>query len=321
MKVCVRTLSALGLSMVVGLASITAVAQESLPPVKKGTQGTTKAGSTPSTKSPANTKSANPPQTERPAEREAPPKNGGTTGPATKSAPATKAPAENVTAQNKLKPLTPAIKEQVSYAIGLDLGARFKSEGEDVNVDMIIKGLKDGYADAKLAYTEDQLRSAMEIFQQHMQVKAEEQLKKFAVDNAAFLEANKKKAGVKTTKSGLQYQVLKSGSGKSPKTGDWIRANYHGTLIDGNVFETTVGEGGEPVEIAVEDTIPGWTEALALMKTGDKWRLFIPSTLAYGEQGNGPVPPHATLIFELELLDIVKPPKEEKEAKSNQLLK
>ncbi|MFM2093641.1 MAG: FKBP-type 22 kDa peptidyl-prolyl cis-trans isomerase [Planctomycetota bacterium] len=321
MKVCVRTLSALGLSMVFGWASIAAVAQESLPPVKKGTQGTSKAGSTPSTKSPANTKSANPPQTERPAEREASPKNGGTTGPATKSAPATKAPAENVTGQNKLKPLTPAIKEQVSYAIGLDLGARFKSEGEDVNLDLIIKGLKDGYADAKLAYTEDQLRSAMEIFQQHMQVKAEEQLKKFAADNVAFLETNKKKAGVKTTKSGLQYQVLKSGSGKSPKTGDWIRANYHGTLIDGNIFESTIGEGGEPVEIAVEDTIPGWTEALALMKTGDKWRLFIPSTLAYGEQGNGPVPPHATLIFDLELLDIVKPPKEEKEAKSNQLLK
>ena len=96
MKVCVRTLSALGLSMVVGLASITSVAQESLPPVKKGTQGTSKAGSTPSTKSPANSKSANPPQTERPAEREASPKNGGNTGPATKAAPATKAPAENV---------------------------------------------------------------------------------------------------------------------------------------------------------------------------------------------------------------------------------
>lgn len=322
MMVCLRSVWTFGLGLVLGLTTLSVSAQESLPPVKKGNQGGTKAGSTPSTKSPASSKSNAPPASDRSEERESAPRTtGNANGPATKTNPATKSPAAGATGQKGLKPLTPAIKEQVSYAIGLDLAARFKSEGEDVNFDMILKGLKDGYGGAKLAYTDDQLRSAMEIFQQHMQVKAEEQLKTFAAENVAFLDANKKKAGVKTTKSGLQYQVLKSGTGKTPKTGDWIRAHYHGTLIDGNVFESTTGEGGEPVEIAVEDTIPGWTEALALMKTGDKWRLFIPAALAYGEQGNGPVPPHATLIFDLELLEIVKPPKDEKEAKSNQLLK
>jgi|GEM_PF-220377 len=228
---------------------------------------------------------------------------------------------------NKGKTETPTLtaeqKEQVSYAIGLDLAERFKSEGEDVDFEMILRGMTDGYEGKDPAFTPEQMQTAMNVFQQYMQVKAQEQLRSFAAENVAFLDGNKKKAGVKVTKSGLQYQVLKSGSGKSPKSTDWIKAHYHGTLINGNVFESTVEQGGEPVEIAVEDTIPGWAEALAMMKVGDKWRLFIPPSLAYGDMGQGPVPPHATLIFELELLDIVKPPKSEgeQEAKARQNLK
>jgi len=230
-------------------------------------------------------------------------------------------------AANKGKAETPTLtagqKEQVSYAIGLDLAERFKAEGEDVDFEMILRGMTDGYEGKDPAFTPEQMQTAMNAFQQYMQVKAQEQLRNFAAENVAFLDANKKKAGVKVTKSGLQYQVLKSGSGKSPKATDWIKAHYHGTLINGEMFESTVQQGGEPVEIAVEDTIPGWAEALAMMKVGDKWRLFIPPSLAYGDLGQGPVPPHATLVFELELLDIVKPPKNEgeQEAKTSQNLK
>ncbi len=119
-----------------------------------------------------------------------------------------------------------------------------------------------------------------------------------------FLAANAKKDGVKTTASGLQYKVIKSGTGKSPKATDTVKVHYHGTLIDGTVFDSSV-ERGEPVSFPVNGVIPGWTEALQLMKEGDKWQLFIPSKLAYGERGAGAkIGPNATLIFEVELLAV-----------------
>ena len=125
-------------------------------------------------------------------------------------------------------------------------------------------------------------------------------------DGEAFLAANAKQAGVFTTASGLEYRVIKSGIGASPKLGDKVKVHYHGTLIDGTVFDSSV-QRGEPVVFPVGAVIPGWVEALQLMKVGDKWQLFIPAKLAYGEQSPTPaIPPNSVLIFEVELLDIQK---------------
>ena len=123
---------------------------------------------------------------------------------------------------------------------------------------------------------------------------------------AAFLAANKSKPGVKTTASGLQYKVLKAGNGPTPKATDKVRTHYHGTLIDGTVFDSSV-QRGEPAEFPVSGVIRGWTEALQLMKVGDKWQLFIPSELAYSARGaGGVIGPNSTLVFEIELLEILK---------------
>ncbi len=120
-----------------------------------------------------------------------------------------------------------------------------------------------------------------------------------------FLAANAKKPGVKVLPSGLQYKVLKSGNGPSPKATDTVKTHYHGTFINGKVFDSSV-ERGEPVEFPVNGVIKGWTEALQLMKVGDKWQLFIPSDLAYGPDGQGPIPPNSVLVFDVELLGISK---------------
>jgi len=123
---------------------------------------------------------------------------------------------------------------------------------------------------------------------------------------ATFLAENAKKEGVKTTASGLQYKIIKSGTGESPKPTDTVKVHYHGTLIDGTVFDSSV-QRGQPVTFPVERVIPGWVEALQLMKVGDKWQLFIPAKLAYGDRSPGPaIPPNSVLIFEVELLGIVK---------------
>jgi FKBP-type peptidyl-prolyl cis-trans isomerase FklB len=136
---------------------------------------------------------------------------------------------------------------------------------------------------------------------ERQRIQAENNLK----EGREFLAANKEKEGVKTLESGLQYKVIKSGSGKNPTAKDTIRAHYHGTLLDGTVFDSSV-EREEPIEINVSGVIKGWTEALQLMKVGDKWQLFIPSELAYGERGAGDtIGPNAVLIFDVELLEIV----------------
>jgi FKBP-type peptidyl-prolyl cis-trans isomerase len=160
--------------------------------------------------------------------------------------------------------------------------------------------------------TADQIKETMTAYAKAMQAKAEAKAKPVAEknmkDGAAFLAANKAKKGVKTTESGLQYEVLKAGTGASPKKTDVVRVHYHGTLIDGKVFDSTIKDKKEPAEFPVNRVIAGWTEALQLMKVGDKWRLVIPSELAYKERGTpgGPIPPNAVLVFEVELLEIVQ---------------
>ena len=203
------------------------------------------------------------------------------------------------------------LEEQAAYAIGLDIGKSIVADGADLNPDLVAKGLIDGLKKSKPLMTADQIKETMTAYAKAMQAKAEAKAKPVAEknmkDGAAFLAANKAKKGVKTTETGLQYEVLKAGTGALPKKTDVVRVHYHGTLIDGKVFDSSV-ERKEPAEFPVGRVIAGWTEALQLMKVGDKWKLTIPSELAYKDRGTpgGPIPPNAVLVFEVELLEIVE---------------
>jgi FKBP-type peptidyl-prolyl cis-trans isomerase FklB len=220
-------------------------------------------------------------------------------------------------AQAQERPATAAppstIQEQTSYVIGLNIGNDLKQQGVEINVNMLARGIADALASKKPALSEPQIEAAFAELRKIMAAKQEQEMakaqKKGEVNKqqgADFLAANKSKPGVKTTGSGLQYKVLKAGNGPTPKTTDKVRTHYHGTLIDGTVFDSSV-QRGEPAEFPVSGVIRGWTEALQLMKVGDKWQLFIPSELAYGPRGAGEViGPNATLIFEIELLEILK---------------
>ena len=200
------------------------------------------------------------------------------------------------------------LPQKASYCLGLNIGRSIKQEGMDIDAATLVRGIKDSLSGAKLALTDEQIRETMMAFQKQMRAKHEERLKTVADKNtkegAAFLAANKAKEGVKTTASGLQYQVLKEGKGKSPKATDTVVTHYRGTLIDGTEFDSS-HRRGEPAKFPVNGVIPGWTEALQLMKVGSKWKLFVPSAIAYGPRGAGrQIGPNATLIFEVELIEI-----------------
>ncbi len=199
-------------------------------------------------------------------------------------------------------------KEKISYIIGVNIGRNLKAQSVEVDPDMISQGLKDVSSGGKLLMTDDEMKETMTAFQKEMMKKHEEELKKAGEKNKAegeaFLAANKKKPGVVTLPSGLQYKVIKEGKGKSPKATDIVTVNYKGTLVDGTEFDSSF-KRGQPATFPVNGVIKGWTEALQLMKEGSKWELFIPSNLAYGERGAGKViGPNATLIFEVELLSV-----------------
>lgn len=186
-----------------------------------------------------------------------------------------------------------------SYAIGLEIGTSFLADGVALDVDSLMAGIKDGLAKAKPKYDEQTLIQALRQLSQARAGAVIDQSKK-------FLEENKKAEGIVVLPSGLQYKVLKSGEGATPTANDTVRTHYEGKLVDGTVFDSSY-ERNEPAEFPVTGVIAGWTEALQLMKVGDKWQLFIPSNLAYGEAGaGGVIPPHATLIFDIELLDVVE---------------
>ncbi|WP_372999086.1 FKBP-type peptidyl-prolyl cis-trans isomerase [Sulfurimonas sp.] len=200
-------------------------------------------------------------------------------------------------------------EQKASYVIGIQLGKQLMISKDDINLDAMKLGMKDVFSGSKPRLSNDDMRIAMVNYQKSKQIRELSMMKKFSSHNKKegldFLEANKNKPGVKTLKSGLQYKVLKSGTGKVfPKPTDKVVTHYHGTLIDGTVFDSSV-ERGEAVSFPVNAVIPGWTEALQKMKVGDKWQLVIPSALAYGEQGAPPkIGPGATLIFDVELLKI-----------------
>lgn len=209
------------------------------------------------------------------------------------------------------KPQLKDQKDKASYSIGYDIGATFKKQNIDLNTDALMSGLKEGLAGKEGTLSKEERDKTLEAFQKEMMEKQVAASKEAATKNAAegekFLAENKKKEGVKTTDSGLQYKVLKEGSGPSPKETDTVVTNYKGTLLDGTEFDSSY-KRNEPATFPVNRVIKGWTEALQLMKPGAKYQLFIPAALAYGERGAGrEIGPNATLIFEVELLSI-KPP-------------
>ncbi len=202
-------------------------------------------------------------------------------------------------------------KDKVGYCIGVNIGSGMKKQSLDTNtisVDALAQGMKDALTGGKQLLTDEEMQEIMMSFQKEMMAKI--QAKKSAVgdtnkkEGAAFLEANKKKEGVKVTASGLQYIVEKEGTGKSPTKDDTVVAHYRGTLIDGKEFDSSY-KRNEPLKIPVSGVIKGWTEALQLMKEGAKWKLFIPSELGYGETGAGEdIGPNSVLIFDIELISI-----------------
>ena len=199
-------------------------------------------------------------------------------------------------------------KEKLSYSIGMELGGNLKRQSVEVDPDLLAKGVKDSYGGGKTLLTEDEARLAITTFQKALMAKKAETMRILAEKNKAdgekFLAENAKKEGVKTLPSGLQYKEIAPGTGKGPKTTDTVTTHYKGTLIDGTEFDSSF-KRGQPATFPVSGVIPGWTEALQLMKEGAKWQLFVPSNLAYGEQGAGrEIGPNATLVFEVELISV-----------------
>jgi len=201
--------------------------------------------------------------------------------------------------------------DKVSYSIGVNIGSSLRKDKIEINKAVLVQALQDALEGKPLSMTEEQMVQTMEDFKKSFAAKKQEMDKqagaKNLADGKAFLEANAKKEGVKTTPSGLQYKVIKEGDGPMPKASDTVKTNYKGTLIDGTVFDASEKHGG-PAEFEVGGVIKGWTEALQLMKVGSKWQLFIPSELAYGARGaGGDIGPNSTLVFEIELVSIQPP--------------
>jgi FKBP-type peptidyl-prolyl cis-trans isomerase FklB len=198
-------------------------------------------------------------------------------------------------------------KDKVSYAIGIQIGANIARQKVDINPDVLAAGIKDTIA-GKPQLTTDQVKDVMAQFEKDMEQKQKQLAEKNKTEGAKYLEENKKKPGVKTTASGLQYKVIKEGTGAQPKATDMVTVNYRGTLIDGTEFDSSY-KRGQPATFPVNGVIKGWSEALQLMKQGSKYQLFIPANLAYGERAMGPdIGPDATLIFEVELQEVKAPP-------------
>ncbi len=199
-------------------------------------------------------------------------------------------------------------KDRISYSIGLSIGSNFKQQSIDVTLDPLMAGIKDALLDRKPMMTDQEIKETMDAFRKQMTTRMKQKKESQAAGNLAdgeqFLRKNGKKAGVITTASGLQYEIIKKGTGLKPALTDTVVTHYTGTLLNGKVFDSS-HKRKSPATFPVNGVIKGWTEALQLMETGSKWKLFIPPGLAYGERGAGNViGPNATLVFEIELLEI-----------------
>ncbi|MCC9136009.1 FKBP-type peptidyl-prolyl cis-trans isomerase [Pontibacter silvestris] len=196
------------------------------------------------------------------------------------------------------------LKDKISYIIGRDMASNLRKQGIDIEAEPFIQGMKEVLAGKPSSLSNADIQQAMMALQQELGQKQNAQGGENKKAGEEFLAANKNKEGVKTLPSGLQYEVLSEGSGKSPSKNDQVTTHYHGTLIDGTVFDSSY-ERGQPATFPVNGVIAGWTEALQLMKEGAKWRLYVPSDLAYGSQGAGDViGPNTTLIFDVELISV-----------------
>lgn len=208
--------------------------------------------------------------------------------------------------QNKAELKT--TQDSVSYIIGVSIGKNLKAQKVEVSLDQLARGIKDATDSSTLLINDEQAQAIMSAFQQRMMDQQEAEAhaagEVHRKEGQAFLEENKKKAGVKVTASGLQYKVIKMGTGPKPKADQTVSVHYKGMTIDGKEFDSSY-KRGEPVTFGVGQVIKGWTEALQMMPVGSKWELYIPAELAYGDRGAGQtIPPGATLIFEVELLGI-----------------
>lgn len=209
-----------------------------------------------------------------------------------------------------------SFEEKFGYSIGVEVGSTLKSNTIALDLNALIKGITDGFKGNKPAMSEEELAAVKNQAMEKIRAQAQAKHIKDSADNLAksekFLASNKTKKGVKTTASGLQYEVITTGKGKKPKATDQVKVHYSGTLINGTVFDSSY-KRNSPATFQVDGVIPGWVEALPMMTTGSKWKLVIPPALAYGERGAGnAIGPNETLIFEVELLEILPPAKKAK---------
>lgn len=196
-------------------------------------------------------------------------------------------------------------QKKASYAIGQQIGGNMKQQNIDIDAEVMAMAMKDAIkGDSKM--TKEEIQQAMMKLQESAMKKQQELAEENKKKGAEFLEKNKSAEGVKTTASGLQYKVEKEGDGKTPNKNDTVKAHYKGTLVDGTQFDSSY-DRGQPAEFPVQGVIPGWSEALQLMKVGSKYKLFIPPELAYGASGRPGIPANSVLVFEVELVEIVKP--------------
>ena len=193
--------------------------------------------------------------------------------------------------------------QKASYAIGQQIGGNIKQQNLDLDVEVLAESIKQASKGETSLLTPEQMQEAMKKLQEIAMKKQTEAADKNKKDGEDYLEKNKTAEGVKVTASGLQYKVITEGTGKMPTKKDTVIAHYTGTLINGEKFDSSV-DRGQPAEFPVEGVIPGWTEALQMMKVGSKWKLFIPAALAYGEQGRPGIPGNSVLVFEVELVGI-----------------
>lgn len=197
--------------------------------------------------------------------------------------------------------------EKVGYSLGYMMAEGNKDAVKDLDLNTFEKGFRDGYEGNESALTQEQMQQVLMDYQKEQEEQFVKDMETKATENkaagTAFLAENAKKEGVKQTESGLQYKVIKAGTGKSPKATDVVEVNYEGKLLDGTVFDSSY-ERGEPIEFPLNQVIAGWTEGLQLMKEGGKYEFYIPSDIAYGEAGNAGIEPNSTLIFTVELLKV-----------------
>lgn len=199
-------------------------------------------------------------------------------------------------------------QDKASYAIGVQIARNMKAQGVPLNVEAFARGFQAGFTGTPALLTDEELQRTLQAFQQEMMKRQQQAMAAEGAANRekgkAFLEANKSKEGVVELPSGLQYKVIKAGTGKKPTAESTVRVHYRGTLLDGTEFDSSF-KRGQPAEFPVNGVIKGWSEALQLMQEGAKWELYIPASLAYGDQGaGGMIKPGSTLLFEVELLEV-----------------